>query len=250
MSTPLRRPAACHTVPVRLRVLALAAVAALLVSACTGGDDEPAADPAALADRLGAAKATIDAAESVEVGLVTDELPRGVTGLLSAEGRGNADPAFEGDVSVVAGGTSLAAEVVSVDGELFVKTGFSPVFMRFDPESLGAPDPAGLLDPDTGVATILERTEDLAEDGRSRDGEDVLTTITGTLPGEVVAEFLPTADATGTFQVRYRLTEDDELRDATMAGPFYEGSDDVTYRLQLTASDEPVTVTAPERTGG
>lgn len=122
--------------------------------------------------------------------------------------------------------------------------------MRFDPESLGAPDPAGLLDPDTGVATILERTEDLAEDGRSRDGEDVLTTITGTLPGEVVAEFLPTADATGTFQVRYRLTEDDELRDATMAGPFYEGSDDVTYRLQLTASDEPVTVTAPERTGG
>lgn len=225
------------------------ALTALLLTGCTGGDDEPSADPGELADRLSTARAQIDDAQSLEMSLVTKELPQGTTGLLSAEGQGNHDPAFEGKVTVVTGGTSLDADVVSVGGELYVKTGFSPRFMTFDPDSLGAPDPATLLDPQEGVSRILELTEDLDQDGRSRDGEDVLTTVTGTLPGDVVSAILPTAEETGTFSVRYRLTDDDELRDASISGPFYEGADDVTYRLSLVASDDPVQVTAPEGSG-
>lgn len=225
------------------------ALTALLLTACTGGDDEAEAGPGELADRLSTARTQIDDAESLEMSLATKELPQGTTGLLSAEGQGNHDPAFEGTVTVVTGGTSLDADVVSVDGELYVKTGFSPRFMTFDPDSLGAPDPAGLLDPEEGVSRILELTEDLSQDGRSRDGEDVLTTVAGTLPGDVVSSILPTADETGSFSVRYRLTDEDELRDASISGPFYEGADDVTYRLSLVASGDPLEITAPEGAG-
>ncbi|MGJ9412525.1 LppX_LprAFG lipoprotein [Aeromicrobium sp. CF4.19] len=230
--------------------LSLLALLALLLTACTGGEESESADPAELSERLSAARTVIDEAESLELALSTEELPQGVTGLLTAEGRGNHDPAFEGDVTVVAGGTSLDAEVVAVDGELYAKTGFAPTFLSLDPSTLGAPDPATLLDPEDGVSTILEDTEDVTEDGESRDGDDVLTTIAGTLPGEAIASIIPTADTEATFTVRYRLTDDDVLRDASIAGPFYPGGRDVTYRLALTTSDEPVEIEAPAGVGG
>ena len=66
----------------------------------------------------------------------------------------------------------------------------------------------------------------------------------------MVASVLPTADEAGTFQVRYRLTDDDELRDASIAGPFYPDATDVTYRLNLTASDEAVEIEPPARVSG
>ena len=37
----------------------------------------------------------------------------------------------------------------------------------------------------------------LAEGKQSRDGKDVLTTITGTLPGSVVRTIIPSANAGG-----------------------------------------------------
>lgn len=232
--------------------LVLVALLTLLLTACTGGggDEEETTDPAVLAERLSSARETIDTAESLEIALVTRELPQGVSGLLSAKGQGNSSPAFEGDVTVVTGGASLDAEVVAVDGTVFAKTGFSPVFLSIDPDTLGAPDPAALLDAENGVSTILEQTDELAEDGQSRDGQDVLTTITGTIPGDVIRSIIPSADAAAAFDVQYRLTDDDELRDATIRGPFYPGGRDVTYTLTLTTLDQAVEIEEPARPGG
>ena len=46
--------------------------------------------------------------------------------------------------------------------------------------------------------------------------------------------------------VTYRLTEDNELRDASISGPFYPGVADVTYDISVTTSSEPVSITLPE----
>lgn len=225
--------------------------AGLLLAGCTGGDgDGGGTDVAALQERLDAAKKAIDDAETVEVSLATSSVPDGVSGLLSAKGTGNHSPAFEGDVKVSTGGATISAEVVAVDGTVYARTGVTPVFLTIDPATLGAPDPAGLLDPDTGLTQILAETQDLDEGDRSRDGEDVLTSITGTLPGSVVAEIIPSASTQDTFDVTYRLTDDDQLRDATMSGPFYGDGTDVEYTVRLTTSDRPVEITAPTRTGG
>ncbi|MFO6453267.1 MULTISPECIES: LppX_LprAFG lipoprotein [unclassified Aeromicrobium] len=215
---------------------------ALLLTACTG-DDSDSGDPA---ERLDAASQALAEAESFDISLSTKELPSGQRGLLSADGVGDQSPAFQGDVKVVAGGATLAAEVISVDGKTYAKTGFSPVWAPLDPASLGAPDPADLVgtDADSGLAGLLKATEDVEAGDQSRDGDLVLTEITGDLPGERIAELIPTADKTEDFDVTYRLTDDDELHDAKITGPFY-GGEDVTYTLRLEPRDEPAGIEAP-----
>ncbi len=246
---PLTRTASIS--PLRAALLPLALVLAVLLAGCTGGgDDGGSTDTAAVQKRLDAAKKTIDDAETVDVSLTTSSVPDGVSGLLSAKGKGNHSPAFEGDVKVSSGGATLTAKVIAVDGTVYANTGLTPGYLTIDPASLKAPDPAGLLDPDSGLTSILASTEDLRTGDQSRDGRDVLTSVTGTLPGSVVADIIPSASRQGTFAVTYRLTDDDELRDAKMTGPFYGEGSKVTYTVTLATSDEPVTITAPAATGG
>ncbi|MET0929032.1 MAG: LppX_LprAFG lipoprotein [Aeromicrobium sp.] len=223
---------------------------ALLVAGCTGSSDASegsgqGGDSTDLAARLAAAKKTLDGAETIKISLSTKSLPDGITGLLSAKGTGNHSPAFTGTVTVVTGGASLGADVIATGGKVYAKTSFLPDFTPIDPASLKAPDPALLISADQGITQILVKTDDLSEDGQTRDGKDVLTTIKGTLPGDVVKTIIPSADAADTFAVSYRLDDDDALRDATLAGPFYPGGKDVTYQVALETSDTPVTVEAP-----
>jgi lipoprotein LprG len=232
--------------PIALRrtaaVVCAAAVLALSGCADSGDSGEDGPDPA---ERLTNAKSLIDEAASIDFTISTDELPSDVPGLLEAEGTGTSEPAFDGTARVSAAG-GVDADVISVDGEVYVKTGFTPVFVELDPAELGAPDPAAFFDPDSGVSSLLVATEELEEGEAVRDGEDVLSTITGTLSGDRLKALLPTADEAGTFDVTYRLTEEEDiLRGALITGPFYAGSDDVAYDISLELSTESVKITAP-----
>ena len=220
----------------------LALGGALLLGGCTGDDG----DGASADDRLDSAASALEKAESFDISLSTPELPSGTKGLLSATGVGDHSPAFQGDVKVVAGGATIGAEVIAVDGKVWAKTGFSPVWAPLDPSSLGAPDPAALVgkDSDSGLGALLGATEDVKGGDKSRDGDEVLTEVTGTIPGQRIKDLIPSADDAADFDVTYRLTDDDELHDATLTGPFY-GDDDVTYTLTLDPRDEPVDITAP-----
>jgi lipoprotein LprG len=235
---------------VRTRSLILTLLTTTLVLAgCTGSSGGDKADPAKLQARLSEAKKALDSAETITISLATDKLPSGVTGLLSAKGKGNHSPAFDGKVKVVTGGASVDADVIAVDDKVYAKTSFAPVFLTIDPASLKAPDPASLLDPETGVSQILVKTKKVTEGGRSRDGSDVLTTIKGTLPGTLVKDIIPSADEDATFGVTYRLDDDNVLRDAKLKGPFYPSGGDVTYTVKLTTSDTAVTIEPPSRFG-
>jgi lipoprotein LprG len=228
---------------VRRSVVAVLAVALLGVAGCTGddgGDSTP--DPA---ERLAAAKQAIDDAASIDVELETDALPDGVDGVTRASGTGNHDPAFEGTIDLVAAGFSGEAPVVAVDGEVFVELPFTSQYVAVDPATYGAPDPADLMSTDHGFSSLLTDTDDLEQRGERRDGEEVLTELTGTLDGAAVARLFPTADESGTFDVTYTLTDDDEIDTATVTGPFYGGADDVTYDIVVDTSDEPVEITRP-----
>jgi lipoprotein LprG len=222
--------------------------AALVLAGCTGSSDDK-GDPDKLQARLATAKKSLDDAETITISLATTKLPSGVTGLLSAKGKGNHSPAFDGKVKVITGGTTLDADVIAVDGKVYARTSFAPVFLTINPASLKAPDPASLLATDTGITRILVKTTKLTEGGKSRDGTDVLTTIKGRLPGSVVKDIIPSADTSKSFTVTYRLDGDDVLRDATLKGPFYPEGGDVTYTVTLTTSDTAVTIEPPSRFG-
>ncbi|MCW2798706.1 MAG: hypothetical protein JWQ70_178 [Aeromicrobium sp.] len=226
-----------HLIPVLI-------AAALVLAGCSGSSDSK-ADPSKLAARLATAKKTLDAAETINISLATSKLPTGVTGLLSAKGVGNHTPSFKGKVVVVTGGSSLGADVVAVGGKVYAKTSFAPVYLSIDPASLKAPDPASLLDTDNGITQILVKTQKLTDGGKSRDGSDVLSTIKGTLPGSVVRTIIPSADATKSFAISYRLDAKDVLRDVTLVGKFYPDGGNVTYTVKLTTSDAPVSISKP-----
>lgn len=228
----------------RLLFLALAAALTLALSGCSG-DDKPKAEDKTLAPRLAKAKAALDCAESLKVTLATESLPTGVTGLLSAAGDGNHTPAFKGKVTVIAGGASLGADVVSVDGTVYAKTGFSPAFVEIDPASLKAPDPAALIATSGGISDLLIKTTKLTDGGKTRDGSTVVSSIKGRLPGDIVKSLVPSADPAKSFAVTYRLTDDGVLRDVTVKGPFYPKADDITYTINVSISDTPVTITKP-----
>jgi len=216
-----------------------------LLSGCTGDDGSESAggDPA---QRLETARKALDDAPSLQIRLATDQLPDDTQGLIEADGVGNHDPAFEGTVRVFAGGLGqVDADLVSVDGKVVAKIGFVPDFVPIDPADYGAPDPAALVSSTSGVSSWLTATEDPAAGEQSRDDADVLTTIDGSLPGEVVESLIPSADPAADFDVTYRLDGDDDLRGTSITGPFYPGGDDVTYDLEVTASDEPVDIALP-----
>ncbi len=232
-----------------LRVLRTGAAGAALLTVlagCTGDDGGGDDDADDLGTRMETARATLDDAASIELSLSTEALPDGIEGLVAADGTGNHDPAFEGTVTVASGPLGdIDADVVAVDGDVYAQLPFTPGYSPIDPDEFGAPDPATLLATDGGVSEWLTSADDLADEGESRDGDEVLTSVSGTLPGDVVAELIPSADDTADFAVDFRLTDDDQLRDASITGPFYPGGDDVTYDLTVAPSDDDVEITAP-----
>jgi lipoprotein LprG len=222
-----------------LLVLLLAAL-----SGCTSGSGESAE---ALGERLRSAKQALDKAASIDLTLRTDRLPPSVDGISEATGVATHAPAFRGTITIAASGLfdGQTVEVVAVGGDVYAQTPFSSSFIRVDPADFNAPDPAGLMDTETGLSTLLTDATGLAGAGEQREGEQVLTSITGQVPGSAVARTFPSAAADGTFDATFWLDGDDRLRRAELTGPFYGGSPPVTYDLTLQASDKPVEITAP-----
>jgi lipoprotein LprG len=229
-----------------LTVLLVATVAVGFLAGCGPDKSDPKVQRDLLKERLTEARVKIDEAETISLSLSAKNMPDGTSGLLSATGSGNHSPAFKGNVKVVTGGATVTAEVVAVGSEVMAKPSFAPIFLKVDPASLKAPNPAALFETSIGFSQVLVETKGLKEGDKSRDGKEVLTTITGSLPGSIVRAILPSADVKASFPVTYRLTDDNELRDASISGPFYPGVADVTYDIAVTTSSEPVSITLPK----
>ena len=75
-------------------------------------------------------------------------------------------------------------------------------------------------------------------------GDVVLTTVVGTIPGDAVKAVFPSS-GTDAFDVTYTLTADNDIQGITVTGPFYEGSDDVTYDLEFDLAADEVSIVAP-----
>lgn len=229
-----------------LTILLASLLAVGFIAGCGPDKSDPKVQRDLLKERLTEAREKIDEAETINLSLSAKNLPDGTSGLLSATGSGNHNPAFKGTVKFITGGAAVTAEVVAVGSEVMAKPSFAPIFLKIDPASLKAPNPAALFETSVGFSQVLVETKGLKEGEKSRAGEEVLTTITGRIPGSVVRAILPSADTAASFPVTYRLTEDNELRDASISGPFYPGVENVTYDIAVTTSSEPVSITLPK----
>jgi lipoprotein LprG len=230
----------------RLRSLAAGVTLLFALTACSGGASGSAAPaPATPADRLAAAKAAMDKAASVHLVLSSRDVPPAADGVLGADGVGTHAPAFKGRLDARISGVQAAVDVVSVGSTLYLKLPFTSRFVRTDPKTYQAPDPATLFATDGGISSLLTRTTGPRLGDRTRSGSTVLQTVTGSLPGRDIAGLLAIGEPAATFGVTYGLTDPgNELRTVTLTGPFFPGSTS-TYALTLDRYGDPVEIRQP-----
>lgn len=214
----------------------------LTLSACSGGAEEADASPEEV---LAAAKAALDETSGVRVTLSTEKLPPTVDGILRAEGVGTHDPAFEGDLKVASGGITVDVPVVAAQGKVKAKLPFTTKFVEVDPAAYAAPDPAGLMEPEGGLSSLLTAAEDVEEGEQVRSGEDVLSSYIGTVPGEVVASIIPSATPDADFDATFTVDDEDHLREAVLTGAFYPQADEVTYTITFEQYDTSADIALP-----
>ena len=126
---------------------------------------------------------------------------------MSADGWGKHPPAFKGTFKVTLNGVQADAEITSLDGEVYAKLPLIPGTNKIDPKTFGLPDPAVLFSPDQGLTTLLTATTSPVAGDKVRQGSEVLSTITGSLPGKAVTDLFLIGDSSGTFSVTYGLTD-------------------------------------------
>ncbi len=243
--TSSRPPAFRTRLLSRTTLIAPSVALSLALSGCSGEDaDKETVTPA---ETMAAAKQTLDETSGVGINLSTEDLPDGVDGVVGASGVGTHAPAFEGEITVVLVGAQFDVPVISVDDVVYARLPLSLGWTAdIDPAEYGAPNPATLISTESGFSSLLTATDGLAKGESVRGGEnndEILTEFTGTVAGEDMSNIIPSA--TGTFDVSYTVTDEDELRTMTMTGSFYPDSESMTYSVEFTDYGTEKDIVAP-----
>jgi lipoprotein LprG len=226
-----------------LRRLLVVLVTCVAVTGCSGSSSGH-GDPATV---LKTAQHKLEDTSGVTLSLTADGLPEGVQGVKSASGTLTDAPAFDGSLGVVLSAGTFSVPVRAVGGHVYARIPLTLGWAEVNPADYGAPDPSQLLTADQGIPSILAATTDLKEGDQVRGGpgnKEVLTSYTGTVPASVVAHLIP--GTTGdTFHASYGITDDGELRQASLTGVFYPTKPPMTYTLLLTDYGTSTDITAP-----
>ncbi len=228
-----------------LRLLVILLTAILLVAGCTnsGSADSKKAGES-VQDRLKNARSQLDEADYLGLTLTGSDLPKSGAILIKVSGTGTHEPAaFKGTATIKASGQEVNADLIAVGGKVYAKLPFVG-WNALDPKEYGAPDPGALMSPDSGISSLITDTSNLKDAGEERDGKDVLTKITGTLSGDKIKALFPGA-GDGDFAVVHTLSVKDELRQTRLTGPFYSGSNKVTYTVTFDPNAKKVDIKAP-----
>ena len=240
------RGLAWHSVPVRyIRALVILLAAVLVVAGCSGDSGGSKKSGETVQKRLQDARSQLDKADYLGMTLTGSDLPKDGSVLIKVNGTGTHDPAaFKGTATIRTSGQQVEADLIAVDGKVYAKLPFVG-WNSLDPKEYGAPDPGALMSTDTGISSLITDTTDVKSSGEERDGKDVLTKVTGTLTAAKIQALFPGA-GDGEFAVVYTLTDSNQLREARLTGPFYAGSDKVTYTVSFDPDAKKVDIKAPK----
>ena len=231
------------------RLAATVTAPLLSVSALAGcsGDEPDAASGKPPEEVLAEASTKLADTTGVDLTLSAGALPEGVSGIAEAAGTVTDAPAFDGSITVVFAGQTAEVPVIAVGGDVFAQLPFTDgAWQKVNPKEYGAPDPSNLVGED-GFAGLLELTES-PEAGESvrggADNTEILTTYTGTVPGDAMDAIIPSSSG-DTFDVEWQVTDDGELRKAELTGVFYPRAEPMTYTVEFADYGTEKDISAP-----
>jgi lipoprotein LprG len=210
------------------------------VTAC-GGSSGPSA-----ATLLQKAKATFDQTTSFHFQLSSQNTPGIGLELTAAQGDALRPDGFTGTLTIEDAGLPLAIKVVSTGGKFYVELPFTDDFSTANPSQYGFADPGQLLNPDTGVSSLLTAAESPSVGGSTRYNGESLQQVDATLPGKEVASLLvdaqPSQPVTAVFSID---TSTYQVREVDLTGPLFEAGHQSTFHVVLDNYGENVSITPP-----
>jgi hypothetical protein len=236
----------------RVSVAGVALTLVALASGCSGSSSKAASSSSAAASPdptvlLTEAKATLDATSGLHFLLAATDIPSGTSGVTSGEGDAVRPDKFKGTIKISGGGLlSGTVSVVSVGGVVWAKLPLLPGYHKIDPAKYGISDPGNLLNPQTGLSSLLVEPTNATYAGQTRVDGVVLDQVDATLPGAAVGALLGSADPSQPVQAQFGIEPTNhEIRSAVITGPFYSKTQNSTFTLTLSNYGETVLISAP-----
>jgi len=227
------------------RLARLAGIAALTcVTLAAGGCSQstPKADPAAL---LSAARTTLDATPSVHFALTSQVPSRGAATILAGRGDLARPDSIQGSFTVSIAGFPAEVKVISSGGVFAAQLPFTSGYVKTEPSRFGLENPAQLMDPNSGITSLLAGATDPKLGPQVRIAGELLDTVTATVPGDKIPVLPDAAPQKPVAMVALINPSNDQLRQISLTGPFTSASDNGTYVLTLTAYGEHVDIALP-----
>jgi lipoprotein LprG len=235
-----------HTTPApraRRRCYGLAGavtLVAVLIAGCS--QSTPKGDPSAL---LSAARQKLDAASSLHFSLTSNVPDRGKTTILAGKGDLERPDSIAGSFTISVSGFPAEVKVVSKGGVFAAQLPFAVGYVKTDPSRFGLENPAQLMDPNSGITSLLGGATNPKMGPQVRLEGELLDTVTATVPGDKIPVLPDAAPQKPVALVALIDPHTDELRQISLTGPFTSSTSDGTYVLVLTAYDEHVDITLP-----
>lgn len=219
--------------------LGFATAAVLLVAAC-GYTGPPAST------LLQRAATTFDGTQSFHVVLSSENVAGSGTLLTGAVGDAARPDGFAGTLDVTESGLPLQIGVVSASGSFYARLPFATVYVKADPTQYGFADPGRLLDPTTGISTLITGARHASVSGEVRQDGETLVQVNAQVPGTLVAALLTDADPSHGVAITFSIDPGtDQVRQVDLTGPLFEKGDQSTYHLVLDKYGENVSITPP-----
>lgn len=222
--------------------MTVAAAAALSMASVACGQPEGSA-----LTMLTRAKSLMDATSSAHFTLSSSgaRSESSVT-LLGGNGDIQRPDAFHGTLNIVIAGFTTSVAAVSSHGRFYIQNPLDQQFEPADPSMYGFADPARLLDPKTGLSSLILKCTDVSARGDDRTGGELLHELSCTLPGSAVQALLTDAAPDQTVAATVGIAAGSgQLRRVVLAGPFYSSTSSTTFTLVVDNYGENVTITPP-----
>jgi lipoprotein LprG len=220
-------------------IVAIAA-AGFMAAGCSGGSTPPAHS------LLESAKQSLNATRGVHFTLTSANVPHSGTVLVGGSGDAIRPALFKGTLRVAQSGLQLSVGVISAGGKVYLKPPLVPGYTQADPHRYGFSDPGLLLNPRTGLASLVDAVTSAKSAGKDRFNGATLDEVAVTIPGTAVAHVLTSKDPSKPVTGRLGIDPSThELRRAVLTGPFLAPDMATTFTVVLDHYGETVNISAP-----